>query len=370
MTREAHEKPGHMRLREEFRGGFPWKRDRLTRDEFREWARSQRNPPIHVGVHKWRPMRDGKPVPRAMVEAFSEYISDVLRLGRYPVSAIASPCEPELAPEGDTPAREPYAWDMGWASLFAYIARNFTVPEEAYCRDEADIDLAATMVLRCVGEATDKAASGPAAIALAERIMRRSRDDYAQFLLMLWKVNENAVLFATQREGRSLLRVGLTAMAPVTEAFYQRFRKGEAEDSDMTRDDMAPNSKFILHDAGAENRDLDVRRAKASRSMTLARTVLYQLASLWPPLHKGNVNPRLISLGGTPEIEKRLKTYSYRETGAKTRLTGKTILEIAPPTVRTSRSEYPRDLGHYLAMKAIGLLYQAAISGQRQHLED
>src|SRR3954469_14819801 len=88
------EKAGYLRLREEFLNSFQWKRDRLTRDEFREWARSRRNPPIHIGMHKWRPMRDGEPVPGAMIEAFSEYISDVLHLGRYPVSAIAEACEP------------------------------------------------------------------------------------------------------------------------------------------------------------------------------------------------------------------------------------------------------------------------------------
>jgi hypothetical protein len=80
---------GYIRLRAEFLSSFEWKRHRLTREEFREWARNRRNPPIHVGRHKWRPMRDGKAVPRPMVDSFSEYISDVLHLGRYPVSSIA-----------------------------------------------------------------------------------------------------------------------------------------------------------------------------------------------------------------------------------------------------------------------------------------
>ena len=57
------ERHGYMRLQEEFLGSFPWKRELLSRDEFREWARNKRNPPIHIGMHKWRPMRDGKPVP-------------------------------------------------------------------------------------------------------------------------------------------------------------------------------------------------------------------------------------------------------------------------------------------------------------------
>jgi hypothetical protein len=369
-TEKKTDQRGYMRLRDDFRANFHWKADRLTRDEFREWARTERNPPIHIGMHKWRPMRDGKPVPKAMVEALSEYISDVLRLGRYPLSVIAVPCGPEPAEEGEQRTREPYAWDLGWTHLFAALTKNFAAPEEAYCQHEADIDLAATMVLQCVGEQVDKALSGDAAIALAERVMQRSRDDYARFLLTLWKASEHAVLFATQRDGSSVLRIGVTAMAPLTEEFYLRFRRGEAEDSDITRGDLASRSKFILHDASAENRDLDVRRARASRSMTLARTVMYQLACLLPPLHKGNTNPRFISFAGTPEIEKRLRAFSYRDTGAKTRLTGKTVMEIAPPSVRTSKLEYPRDLGQYLAMKATGLLYQAAINGQQQQLED
>jgi hypothetical protein len=271
---------GYMRLRAEFLSGFEWKRDRLTRDEFREWARNRRNPPIHVGLHKWRPMRDGKPVPRAMVDAFSEYISDVLHLGRYPVSAIASQCDPEQTPDGHTTAREPYIWDLGWTNLFAYIAKNFSVPEEAYCQNEADIDVAAKMVLQWVGEQTDKAVSGRQAIALAEQVMRRTCDEYAEFLLMLWKVNEHAVLFATHHDSHSLVRAGVTAMAPLTKQFYLRFRQGKAEDSDITTKDVVKTSKFVLHDAAVEDREVDVRRAKASRSMSLGRTVLYQFASL------------------------------------------------------------------------------------------
>jgi hypothetical protein len=362
------EKAGYLRLREEFLARFQWKP--LTRDEFREWARTRKDPPIHIGMHKWRPMRDGKPVPRTMVEAFSEYISDVLRLGRYPVSAIAVPSEPEATPEGAARTREPYAWEMGWTSLFAYMAKSFSVPEEAYCRHEADIEQAATMVFQWVGKHTDRAASGPAALALAEQVMHRTRDEYAQLLLRFWKANEHAVLFATQREGDSLVRIGLTAMAPLTEGFYQRFRRGEAEDLDIGPDDLARSSKFILHDAGVDNLEINMRSAKGRRSMALARATIYQLAALWPPLHKGNVNPRVISFAGTPESEKRLRKFSYKETGAKTRLTRRTVLEIAPPRLRSSGSEYPGDLGHYLAMKAIGLLYQAAISGQQRQLED
>src|ERR1700730_12308089 len=93
----------HMCLKATFRNDFFWKHAGLTRDGFREWARHERNPPIHVGAHKWRPMRDGIPVPRPMVLAFSEYISDVQHLGRYPISAIAEPCQPEQVLEGHAP---------------------------------------------------------------------------------------------------------------------------------------------------------------------------------------------------------------------------------------------------------------------------
>jgi hypothetical protein len=133
---------------------------------------------------------------------------------------------------------------------------------------------------------------------------------------------------------------------------------------------MLNRSKYVLHDAGIDPREMNARRARTGRSMSLARTVLYQLAALWPPLHKGNVNPRVISFAGTPENEKRLRTFSYRDTGAKTRLSGMAVMEIAPPGLRTSGLEYARDLGHYLAMKAIGLLYQASISGRLRQLED
>ena len=102
----------------------------------------------------------------------------------------------------------------------------------------------------------------------------------------------------------------------------------------------------------------------------MARTVMYQYAELWPPLHKGHVNPHIVSFAGTPEGLRRMRNFSYRETGAKTSLSGKAVLEVGPPSARTSRLDYPRDLGQYLALKAMGLLYQAAISGLQQQLEE
>ena len=367
---ELAEQHTHMRLRAEFLESFQWKHNRLTRDGFREWARNERRPPIHAAIHRWSPMRLGKPVPRAMVEAFSEYISDVLHLGRFPISDIASFCDHEPPSQSDSPSREPNPWILGFSDLFAYLAKNFSVPEDAYCQNEDDIHLAATMVVRWVGEQTDKTASGDATIAIGERAMQRTLDDYAQLLLKLWKANEHAVLFATQRDDHSIGRVGVAAMAPVTEDFYQRFRKGGAEDSDLGPGDLRRISRFILFDAASENRGADMRRAKSGRSMALARTTLYQLAALTPPLDKGNTKPRVITFAGTPESEKRLRAFHYRETGAKTRLTGKAVMEFAPPSLRTSGLEYPRDLAHYLAMKAIGLMYQAGINGQQQQLED
>ena len=225
-----------------------------------------------------------------MIEAFSEYISDVLHLGRYPVSAIASPCEPESTPESDTSTREPYAWDLGWANLFAFITKNFSVVEEAYCQNEADIELAATWVLQCLAKYMEKTLSGDDAIAFAERVMQRTRDEYAQLLLMLWKANEHAVLFATQRQGESLGRIGLSVMAPVTEEFYGRFRRGEAEDSDITQADLLRVTKCVLHDAIAENWE-GRRRVKAGWSMALMRTAHLPMRGVVAAVAQGEYEP-------------------------------------------------------------------------------
>jgi hypothetical protein len=223
--------------------------------------------------------------------------------------------------------------------------------------------MAATMVLQFVGRQEDKSLSGKAAIAAAERIMNRTLDEYSQSLLTFWKANANTVLFAIQKEG-PLSRVGVSVVVPLTKEFYRRFRGGRAEDADITRDDIPTKSTFILIDAAVDHHDVDTRLAKSKRSMSQVRTVMYQLASLSPPLHTKDANPHVISFVGTPESRLRFKAYNFTEVGAKTRLSGKDVVEFAPPDKKVLGLRYTLAYANYLFMKATLLIYQASVGAQ------
>jgi hypothetical protein len=358
-------------LKEEFRSSFDWKRRPLTRDGFREWARGQRQPPIHIGAHRWRPLKDGEPAPRETVEAFSEYISDVLRLGKYPVSAIAVPAQGQPEAAKDSSARLPDVWKVGWLGVFSYIARQFSIADESYCRDEGDIALAARIVLHDVGLREDRSLDAAAAIARAEHLMHRPLDAYARMLLMLWKFDPHTVLFSVHSDkGRAPRRIGVTVSAPLTEAFYGRFRNGEVWDADITETDLARHSCHHHINAVAENRDLDARLAKAQRSMLQLRTHLYQEAALCPPMYKAGTNPRGLAMASSAESRQRLMAFGYRPMGTKTPLTGYDIMEFAPPSLTDRRLEYPSAMSQYWTMKAVLVLYQTNIAAQERLLED
>ena len=361
----------YLRLTPEFLGRFDWKGSPLTRDGFRHWARTRRDVPLHISVHHWRPLHGGEPVPRPVVEAFSEYLSDVLRLGRFPLKDIAETAPANPPEKRDRPGRVPNAWRVGWSGLFAHVIQGFAVPDEAYCRDEADVRLAAAMVMHNLGRIEASATSKALAIAFAEQFMKRTLDEYARMLLILWQANENTVLFTTlHHKDGSCDRVGVSVVAPLTEAFYRRFRGGEAEAFDVTADDVPGSSLFQLIDAVSDNPEFDVRRDKANRSMDQARTVLFQFASLARPLYRGTRNPRIITQAGDGESYKRLQSYHYQEVGSLTRLTGKRVMEFAPPNLRRQGSHYPLALAQYLAMKSMLLIYQASIEAQRRQLSD
>jgi hypothetical protein len=359
-------KQEYMRLTDEFRESFNWKAPGLSRQGFCQWARQERVPFLRLSERDWAPLKEGMAIAREKLAAFSEYISDVLNLGRYPLSKIAVACPPEPQPQAGMAARVPNAYRVGWAGLYGYLARNFTIPEEAYCQNESDVAAAARMVAQAVCREETKA--GETAIARGEGAIGSAWDGYSSWLLSLCRANEKTVLFTLgDEQAGTRPRIGVSVVVPLKREFYESFRRGEALDSDIGPEHLAAASEYLLVDAIAENHDLsDVRRAKARRSMSQAGTVLFQLASLCPPLERFNVNPRIISFAGTRENEERLRAYSFVEIGTQTRLTGRTILELAPPSAAALRSRYPLALAQYIAMKAALLLYQASIAAQQR----
>jgi hypothetical protein len=349
----------YRRLTEKFLATFDWKRSGITRDGFRTWARTRRQPPIRIAPQKWPLLRDGKPVPEEMVIAFSEYVSDELHLGRYPVSKIASSCDPE-APTARVSTRN--AWRLGWPELLAFIARYPVMPEEAYCRDEQDIVLCARMVYETMGASVDSAASGDAAVAIAERASNIPMALFQQLMLISWQSDEQTVLFATDKTKSSLTRIGVSTLVPLTKSFYLRYRAGQADITDLATTDIESPSKYLLVISAAENRSLDHRTAKASRSMSQVLTIIYQVASLCPPLHRGEYDLEILSFAGSPENRQRLEAYRFKDVGTVTPRAGWSVMELVPPDWKKD----PAGVAQYAAMKATIQVYQAAIAAMQK----
>jgi hypothetical protein len=360
-----------MRLRETFSSAFPWNHHDLTREGCRLWARTKRQPPIYLDAHHWRPLRDGKPVPREMAEAFSEYISwlHILPANDCRLSVIAVACEPLGKTKTDVANRPRLTYVAGWKYVYNFIVNcPFGIDERARCENETDLLLAARVIFE--GFAWhDKRILGKSAIPYAESVMKRTVDEYAQALLLFWQVNEHAVLFATQRRGGTVERVGACVCVAVTEEFYRRFRSGKADESRIAPGDLAPQSQYVLVDAYVENVAIDLKQNKVARSLSQTRSSLYQLASLFLPVQHEAWQPHIVTFAGSTENAKRLRAYGFSPTGAKLPETGKDIMEFAPPQPEKHGVGYLKALAEYLPMKSLIQIFQAYIETQRLPVE-
>jgi hypothetical protein len=356
----------HMRLKDEFWKNFTWKA--IKRDGFIAWAHN-RTPPVVVALQRWAPFKRGTAVRSDMVVAFSDYCKKIL--GDYPdwkVEAIAEPCAP---PKGKSPSGSG-AWKRGFGfiGMLRYLGQMLQVPDEAFCRNEADLALAAHMIFRTVGALHNPSLTDEAADKEGERILKRTQAEYTSMLTMLWEKNPYTVLFATRREGGELRRVGVALQIPMIPSFYKRFRAGEVEDCDLSSEDVLSESKYVLIAGAAENRvELDAGQSAGPRSLAIVSTLLFQTAMMVPALDRKNASPVLVTFEGTPEVRKRAANYGVRSTGTYTRLTEKAISEFAKPNRKELGRHYPVALGQYWALKAILIMYQAATSSQEEEEE-
>lgn len=359
-----------MRLRESFCTTFPWNHQNLARDGFRKWAREKYESPININAHHWRPMRDGKPVPREMVEAFSVYISEqhILPNNQCLLSVIAETCGPPATADAEAPRRPRMVEMLGWSKLYTQMMASFNIADLARCENEADLMLAAQVVMECVGWHEKRLSGGPA-IAYAESEMKRTLEEYAEALRMCWKANEHAVVFATQKRGGAVERIGVSVCTAVTEDFYRRFRSGQAVESRLDAVDVVPQSQYVMINAYAENVAIDLKQNKVARTLSQSRTSLYQLASLFLPVQHDAWQPHIVSFAGTAESDKRLRTYGFSPTGATLPDVGKAIMEFAPPDRSKPGMSYLKALAEYLPMKALIQIFQAYIETQRVLLE-
>lgn len=324
---------GHMMLRPEFLGTFPWDHPQLFRDAFRLWALKTRQPPINIRPHLWVPLKEGRAVRRVIVEAFCEYIGEKLEIlprSRCEVGKIAVPCDPP-PPESrhGVPARR-IAWESGWISIFQQMIYNLSITDESYCFDEADVAHAARIVMTSLSYYAGNRFPEPEAIAYAETRINRPIAEYTSDLIRYWKKNEHSIMFATVRRGSRIERVGVSIVVPVTDQYKARLYGGLADVNAIADDDVAARSMNVQFAGLSEDRAIDVRRDKAARAGAQILTLIYQLAAaLSPVVNDGQ--PCIISFAGTEVNTRRLRAYGFKEIGVTTPNTRVSIMEFSEP---------------------------------------
>lgn len=314
----AYQQSAMHRLTEAFLTSFDWHQEGVGRIKFCDWARLERPDFIGISHHRYTAMRNGEPVPRDVIAAFSEYISDVLKLGRYPVSAISEDCSDSA----------PNLW-QGWDATYQWVLSKFTLPEEAYIRSRDDIDCAAREVVECVGRHCDASLQGEKAITVGESVMQRSWSQYASLLKEWWRINEHSVLFPTVRVSRrKRLRVGVSVVIPLSFNAYELFRAGKLEDGDLTKGHLEhPSSPYLLLDAVSERQVTETGISASRCQKAQMSTTLYQFAALCPPIFSDAVKPIIVTFAGTPEQRKRLMAYDFALVNSVTPTTGRDIFE-------------------------------------------
>ncbi len=336
------------------------------------WMR-RRPHPVRMSEHQYVRLKAGQAVPWTLLQSLAEYLSDT-RKRPYEVSMMAIHSDGAEASES---GRTADAWRWGWARLFGAITERFRLVEKAYCHGEADLRLAARMGIEAVGRAQPEAGpnSSPSeALAIGERMMGRSLDEYTSWLKSLWQEDPRTVLFSVAAKARrngETERLGVGVIAPLAQAAYERFRSGAVEDSSLGVDDWNAPAQHLLLQMLAEAKHEEAKE-KRRTSIIQVHTFMFQMAMLLEELKRNGNGPTLISIGGTPQNEQRLKSYGFAPVGSVMPLSSRPIYELAPPeTVKAGTSLSAVLSGsQYDVMFAVLRLYQAMFAEERRMLED
>ncbi len=343
--------------------GFPTVR-RLFR-----WMRQQ-SPPLRGSEHDYVRLKKRGAVPWSLLEALVGYMA-AKRNRRFGVDSIAERAEPP-----DQPSKKPGLdpWEWSWARIYEKLTAPLQLPEETFCRDEKDLDLAASLGMQCVGR--HHAAHGAKltdgdAERLGEKMMGRSRNEYGRWLRGLWEVDNRAVLFLVMRIGKGDAivneRLGVMASVPLRRAVYQRFRNGEIEDSEFTVEDFESPSNYVNVHMAAQS-EVDGLRRKARLSLWQLHIFLYQLAMIVPDQVRGSVAPCFVALGGTAENETRMKTHGFEAVGTATPRTSKQLWELKPAEARRKKTKALSLISQYDLVWVMLRRYQALFAEERRVL--
>lgn len=356
-------------LRAKFVKAFPWRHENMSRKGFQRWARTQWTPRINVNDHQYADLHAGRAVPKEVGEAFAGFIAEkgILPAEKCQLSVIG---QSVIAPVKEKVARESSGYIgflLGWTKHFDKLSKPFRVDNAAYCKNEADVRMAARMSMECLAVHDGKNLAGPKALAYGEGVLGRTVNAYADQLVGLWETNDACVMFGTLGRGRWAERIGVNIMIPVTEEFRRCMYARETDDSSITSSDILERSSIVMIQNVAESRSIDRRSDKAARSFAHWHVATYQFARLFLPVEGSK--PHLISVAGTREGHRRLLAFGFTSVGVKTVWTDREILEFGPPKETNPGGG---DFGAWKklwAMEGIIRLWQAHIETEQKRFE-
>lgn len=311
---------------------------------------------IRVDVKHFAPLKKGHPVPWKLILGTLTYFETVLKK-RFPAQLYA-----EFAQAPDQSDRKDDPIWRGWGATLSKLTPPWNIEDKiSYCNSEEDVRDAAKAVVLFVGRMltprTAEKLSDEEALEKGEAIMKRSTQDYFAFLMSLWKVHRGTVIFINgEKTVHGIHRHGVCVAAPLTPKAYMRFVHGEISDRDFVEADFVHPSSYILISAATSIGKSQIVN-KLAFNATQINTMLYQLATLSKEINSFQDGPSICSIKPSPEASKRLKKWSFQDTGSTMPGFDIEVVELAPP----KRGQAHQFLNNYIPftlMSHILHLYQ------------
>lgn len=281
-----------------------------------------------------RRMMDGEPVSETLVSALFNVLQrkgpewDDATL-KNPMVCVAEPNDP--IPKGGD------AWMRGWISLedpSVLEASDSSVAcggQLAYVSSEADFFEAAETILRTLAwkskagaiATPDEAIEVGCGLALV-----KDAGEFVAWLRRLVKFDPRTVRFAVHQEQR----VGVTVVAPLSQASYRDFAAGEVLPHQIGIHHLHKGSEHLMLAAVAECDPGMPRRKRKPVTEAHVRAVLRQFAAFTPDVYRMHARPSIVSFGGSKMNLERLRALSFREVPGERSLpaTDMPIMEVLP----------------------------------------
>jgi hypothetical protein len=311
-------------------------------------------------------LRAGQGVDFIVAKGFVEYLQR--DAWGWPEVTMANGTEPAQSLGGREDYDEGVWKNLG--SLFSSINEQFRGPDEMNLHNPtADCLRIAKMVIYRVGYIVAQGndpLDEKSCIGRGQLHMQRTVEEYAQWLLAMWRKDPRTVKFAVVPRGKGseqeYARVGASVSIPLSEHAYASFCEGEVSDIDLEPKDITRSSPYILICAIVE---ADTSFPVEVVTSAVAHCAFYQIAHLTHKIRP--FRPTIVSIGGTPRYLERLLRHGYQPIGKFMRGTDKPIVRLMHPK---EPSTGPKCSFKAYKLVQIGLLLYRVANGGDWRKED